>query len=54
MTTRATFRWPIVLGVLSTVGLVAGLLGAGLFDIACWVGLGVPVIMMARAWTHRG
>ena len=41
--------WPIVLGVLTTLGLVSALFsdgGAG--DVVAWVALGIPVV--AGAW----
>ena len=48
MTHRKGFQWrlwgaPIVLGVLSAVGLLAALLGDGLYDAVSWLGLGLPV-----------
>jgi len=38
--------WPIVLGVLTTSGLLAALLSEGWGDIWSWFGLGVPVAIM--------
>ena len=35
--------WPIVLGLLTAVGLVAGLVSEGLGDVLAWLGLGLPV-----------
>jgi len=48
MTHRKGFQWrlwgaPIVLGVLSAIGLLAALLGDGLYDAVSWLGLGLPV-----------
>ena len=35
--------WPIVLGLVSAIGLVTALLGDGVWDTASWIGLGLPV-----------
>lgn len=35
--------WPIVLGLLSALGLASGLVSDGLGDVLAWIGLGVPV-----------
>lgn len=34
---------PIVLGVLSVVGLFAALIGDGIADVLSWIALGIPV-----------
>jgi hypothetical protein len=39
------WRWPLVIGVASAIGLVAALLGDGWLDALAWMGLGVPVIV---------
>ena len=36
--------WPIVIGMLCAVGLIAGLMSDGLGDLAAWTGLGLPVL----------
>jgi hypothetical protein len=41
------FGVPALLGVLSLGGLVAALAGDGFFDVVSWVGLGVPVFVVA-------
>ena len=41
------WRWPIVLGVLSTSGLLTALVSDGWGDWWCWLGLGAPVAVMA-------
>lgn len=47
--------WPIALGVLSASGLVSALVSEGWGDAWSWVGLGVPVAVMAwHAWRPRG
>ena len=41
--TRSLWTWPVVLGALTTVGLVSALLGDGVWDALSWLTLGVPV-----------
>jgi hypothetical protein len=48
------FAVPIVLGVLSAVGLVAALLGDSVWDVVSWLTLGVPCIVMAWFWFGAG
>jgi hypothetical protein len=48
------FAIPIVLGILSAVGLVAALLGDQAWDIVSWVALGVPCIVMGWFWFGAG
>jgi hypothetical protein len=48
------FAIPIVLGILSVVGLVAALLGDQAWDIVSWVALGVPCIVMGWFWFGAG
>jgi hypothetical protein len=38
----ALWGWPIVLAVVSAIGLVGGLWGNGGWDWLAWVGLGLP------------
>jgi hypothetical protein len=45
---RTLWGMPILLGVLTAVGLVAGLLGDGWWDVVAVTSLGVPVL--AGAW----
>lgn len=39
------FFLPTVIGVLSLVGLIAALVGDGLWDAVSWASLGIPVIV---------
>ena len=39
---------PIALGVVTLAGLVAGLVGDGVWDALAWTGLGLP--MLACVW----
>ncbi|MDR1661089.1 MAG: hypothetical protein LBR95_01470, partial [Azoarcus sp.] len=41
------FRWPVLLGVSSFVGLVSALLGDGAWDALSWATLFVPVAVVA-------
>lgn len=38
------FRWPLFLGLISIVGLVAALVGDGLWDVLSWITLGIPAL----------
>jgi hypothetical protein len=37
------FAIPLLLGILTTVGLVAALVGDGIWDALSWLTLGVPI-----------
>jgi hypothetical protein len=39
-----TWAVPIALAVVSAAGLIAGLVGDGVFDAVSWIGLGLPVL----------
>jgi hypothetical protein len=41
------FTWPLVIGVLSTVGLVAALVGDGIWDGVSWLALLLPILLYA-------
>lgn len=41
------FRWPLVLGILSLVGLIAALVGDQAWDVLSWICLGsLPVLLL--------
>jgi hypothetical protein len=42
------FGIPIVLGLVSTVGLIAALVGNGLYDAVSWIALTIPVIVILK------
>lgn len=39
---------PILVGISSALGLLAALLGDGLWDVLSWVFLGIPVMLCLR------
>lgn len=41
------FAMPILLGLLSAIGLVVALLGDDIWDAVGWVGLGIPLLVAA-------
>lgn len=47
------FRIPLLLGLASACALVAGLMGDGLWDALCWLGLALPLAAIAAAWLRR-
>lgn len=44
---RQIFVIPLVLGILTTVGLIAALVGDGIWDWLSWVTLGIPTVVCA-------
>ena len=46
------FAAPIVITVVSLIGLIAALVGDGVMDVVSWVALGLPVAI--SAWFYRG
>ncbi|MDR6885673.1 MULTISPECIES: hypothetical protein [Variovorax] len=45
---RRMWGWPIVLGVLTTVGLISALFSdGGVGDVLAWFALGIPVAVCA-------
>ncbi|MEG0243596.1 MAG: DUF4175 domain-containing protein [Pseudomonas sp.] len=51
--TRRIFAWPVLIAVLSALGLFAALLGDGGWDGLSWVGLGVPAWLAMRGLWRR-
>ncbi|MGJ4931174.1 hypothetical protein ACQR1I_33940 [Bradyrhizobium sp. HKCCYLS2038] len=39
------FRAPLLIGLVAAAGLAFGLLGDGLWDGLCWLGLSVPILL---------
>jgi hypothetical protein len=48
------FAIPILLGVLSIVGLLSALLGDDAWDILSWLALGVPCVVIGWYWLVAG
>jgi hypothetical protein len=44
------FRVPVLLGVLSLVGLLSALLGDAVWDMLSWLALGIPCAVIAWFW----
>ena len=47
------FRAPLLLALLSVVGLVAALVGDGLLDLLSWLTLGSTLLVIAWYWSRR-
>ncbi|MFV0454407.1 MAG: hypothetical protein ACK5NQ_05335 [Pseudomonas sp.] len=49
--------WPVVIALLSILGLIAGLVSEGLGDWLSWAALAVPVVIgshgLARGWAAK-
>ena len=50
---RVVFIKPALIGVATLAGLAAGLLGDGVYDGLAWLGLLVPVVVIAGALSRR-
>lgn len=46
---RSTWALPVLIAVLSLIGLVSALIGDGLPDIVAWLALAVPVLAVGWA-----
>lgn len=46
------FRWPIVIGSATVIGLLSALIGDGWADALSWVLLGALIAVMVIAWTR--
>lgn len=42
---QSTFTLPLLIGLLSAVGLFSALLGDGTWDVVAWLGLGIPAVL---------
>lgn len=49
----AVFGIPMVIGLVTTVGLIAALLDDGLVDAVSWAALSVPVLTAVWSWRKR-
>lgn len=50
---RRVWAAPIVIAIISLIGLVAALLGDGLNDWVSWIGLAVPLVVIVWARLKR-
>lgn len=50
---KYVWRWPVVLGLASLVGLAGGLMQDGWGDALAWIGLGIPVTTGGIGWRGR-
>jgi len=50
---KRIFALPLLIGVISIVGLLAALLGDGVYDAVSWLGLGIPVAAVIYAYAKR-
>ncbi|QXQ06776.1 hypothetical protein KX816_01520 [Sphingosinicellaceae bacterium] len=50
---RVVFRNPAIIAVATLTGLVAGLLGDGVYDGLAWLGLGIPVVVIVAMLSRR-
>lgn len=48
--TWRVFRWPMLIGAVSVVGLISALVGDGWYDMLSWAALGGTVAVMIAAW----
>jgi hypothetical protein len=46
---RTTFAMPAFLAVTSLIALIVGLLGDGLVDLVCWIGIALPLAAIGLA-----
>lgn len=51
------FRWPLLIAVLSIIGLVSALVGDGVWDALSWASLGLPAVGFSLwcllPWVHQ-
>jgi len=44
------FRWPLLLTLLSVLGLLSALIGDEFYDLLSWLSLGVPLVLIGVVW----
>lgn len=47
---KEIFRVPMILALLSALGLISALVGDGIFDWFSWLALAVPVAIILKYW----
>jgi hypothetical protein len=50
---KQVFGIPIMLGILSAIGLISALLGDDIWNVLSWITLGVPCAIIAWFWFGR-
>jgi uncharacterized iron-regulated membrane protein len=50
---RAVFGAPLSIGLLSLTGLIAALLDRGIGHVMAWIGVGLPILIVAWFWMRR-
>lgn len=46
------FRWPLLLALLSSLGLISALLEDGVYDLVSWLSLGIPLLLIGWVWAR--
>lgn len=46
------FRWPLLMALLSLLGLLSALIGDELYDLLSWLSLGVPLVLLGVVWVR--
>ncbi|MCY1442156.1 hypothetical protein D9M71_585080 [compost metagenome] len=44
------FRWPLLMALLSFLGLLSALIGDAFYDLLSWLSLGVPLVLLGVVW----
>ena len=50
---QSIFALPLLIGLLSAIGLISALLGDGGWDAVAWLGLGLPAVIGCGPFLHR-
>jgi hypothetical protein len=48
----AIYRIPLLVALISTLGLASALFGDGVWDLVSWLGLGLPIALAAICWRN--
>ena len=44
------FRWPLLIAIVTLVGLLSALIGDGVYDALSWLLLGALIVVMTVLW----
>jgi hypothetical protein len=47
------FAIPMVIGILSVIGLLSALIGDGVWDAVSWLTLGIPIVLCVYFFVRR-